>query len=35
MLVYFYVYVYNKGVCISKSDGIYFCNRIFVEFSCK
>lgn len=29
MLVYFYVYVYNKGVCISKSDGIYFCNKIF------
>lgn len=35
MLVYFYVYVYNKSVCISNSDGIYFCNRIFVEFSCK
>lgn len=33
MLVYFYVY--NKGVCVSKSDGICFCNRIFVEFSCK
>lgn len=30
MLVYFYVYVYNKSVCISKSDGIYFCNRFFV-----